>query len=156
IRIEESLGYLPEAWHVTPVAELRGLKPRARLRWMARVETNVALRAIAVCAVVCTHMRVARLASGAHILLAVAGFNYARFQLPRLRIGDARRRITAALTPIARIGAATMAWVAVQMILFGGYGVSTLLLVNDYAGGPRHVEGRWRFWFFEAIVQIML
>ena len=34
--------------------------------------------------------------------------------------------------------------------------MSTLLLVNDYVGGPRHVDGRWRYWFFEVVVQIML
>ena len=35
-------------------------------------------------------------------------------------------------------------------------GVATLLLVNNYLGAPEHVEGRWRYWFFEAMVQLML
>jgi hypothetical protein len=156
IRIEQVLGYIPEAWHVTPLCELRLLKPRARVRWLARVESNVVLRAFAIVAIVCTHMRVARIPAGAHILLAVVGFNYARFQVPRLRIGDTRRRVSEALKPIVRLAAVTVAWVAAQMVVFGGYGLTTLLLVNNYAGGAHHVEGRWRFWFFEAIVQIML
>jgi hypothetical protein len=126
------------------------------VRWIARLESNVVLRAFAIVAVVCTHMHVARIPAGAHILLAVVGFNYARFQLPRLRIARARRRITESLKPIVRIAAVTVAWVAAQMMIVGGYGVATLLLVNDYVGGPRHIAGRWRYWFFEVIVQIML
>ena len=156
IRIEQVLGYIPEAWHVTPVGDLRALRPHAQSRWLARVESNVLLRALAIVAIVCTHMRVAHLAAGAHVLLAVAGFNYARFQLPRLHVDDGRRRVKEALKPIVRIAGVTVAWVAVQMLVFGGYGLTTLVLVNDYAGGPHHVEGRWRYWFFEAIVQIML
>lgn len=156
IRIEQILGYVPDAWHVTPLNELRALEPKPRTRWIARVESNVLLRAFAIVAVVCTHMHVARIPAGAHVLLAVAGFNYARFQLPRFSIPDARRRVTEALKPIVRIAAVTVAWVGAQMVLLGGYGLSTLLLVNDYAGGPRHVEGRWRYWFFEVVVQIML
>ena len=156
IRIEQTLGYLPEAWHIAPLGELRALKPRARVRWLARIESNVLLRAFAIVAIVCTHMRVARIPAGAHILLAVVGFNYARFQLPRLRIGDARRRVAQALSPTVRIAAVSVAWVGLQMLIFGGHGVATLLLVNNYAGGPEHIEGRWRDWFFEAIVQIML
>ena len=157
IRIEQVLGYFPPRRGTSHRSrELRALEPRARRRWLARVESNVVLRAFAIVAIVCTHMRVARIPAGAHILLAVVGFNYARFQLPRLRIADTTPAVTETLAPIARIAAVTVAWVAAQMVVFGGYGLATLLLVNDYAGGPHHVEGRWRFWFFEAIVQIML
>ncbi len=156
IRIEQILGFVPEAWHVTPLRELRALQPKQRVRWVARVESNVLLRAFAIVAVVCTHMHVARIPAGAHLLLAVVGFNYARVQLPRFAMPDRRRRITEALKPIVRIAAVTVALVGVQMLVFGGYGISTLLLVNDYVGAPQHVDGRWRFWFFEAIVQIML
>jgi hypothetical protein len=156
IRIEQALGYIPDAWHVIPLRELRALRPRARVRWLARVESNVVLRAFAIVAIVCTHMRVARIPAGAHILLAVAGFNYARFQLSRMQIFEGRRRTMEALKPIGRIAGVTVAWVAAQMLVFGGHGVATLLLVNGYAGGPEHVDGRWRYWFFEAIVQIML
>ena len=85
IRIEQMLGYLPEAWHITTIARTRARFSREpRVRWVAAIETNVVLRAFAIVAVVCTHMRVARIPAGAHILLAVVGFNYARFQLPRL------------------------------------------------------------------------
>jgi hypothetical protein len=156
IRIESALGYVPEGWHVTPLAELRALEPKSRRRWMAQVETNVVLRAFAIVAIVCTHMRVARIPAGAHILLAVVGFNYARFQLPRLAVADPVRRAREMAKPIVRLAAVTVAWVAAQMVLFGGHGLATLLLVNNYLGGPEHVEGRWRYWFFEAMVQLML
>jgi hypothetical protein len=156
IRIESALGYVPEGWHVTPLDELRALEPKSRRRWIARVETNVVLRAFAIVAIVCTHMRVARIPAGAHILLAVVGFNYARFQLPRLAVPDPLRRAREMAKPIVRIAAVTVAWVAAQMVLFGGHGLATLLMVNNYLGGPEHIEGRWRYWFFEAMVQLML
>jgi hypothetical protein len=99
---------------------------------------------------------VARIPAGAHILLAVVGFNYARFQWPRLAIADTARRMREMSKPVVRIAAVTVTWVAVQMLVFGGHGWATLSLVNDYLGGPEHVGGRWRYWFFEAIVQLMI
>jgi hypothetical protein len=104
---------------------------------------------------VITHMKIARIPAGAHILLAVVGFNFARFQVPRLAT-ERERWWRSALAPVARLAAITSGWTAVQMLLWGGYGWTTLLLVNNYLGAPQHVDGRWRFWFFEAMIVITI
>ncbi len=55
-----------------------------------------------------------------------------------------------------RLAAVVSAWIAAQMLVFGGHGVATLLLVNNLVGSSAHVEGRWRYWFFEVVVQLMV
>ncbi len=97
IRLESVLGSLPSDWHLRPVAELESLReqrpPLTRWhRWSRSVDTSVVIRAIGILLIVCTHMRIFRLAGGAHALLAVAGYNVARFQLlPYDLPGRARR-----------------------------------------------------------------
>ena len=58
----------------------RARPERARRRW-ARLDTTVALRALAILFVVASHVDLVALEGGAHLLLALAGFNFARFQL---------------------------------------------------------------------------
>jgi acyl-CoA synthetase (AMP-forming)/AMP-acid ligase II len=156
IRLEALLGHLPAGWQRTSVESLRAVQPRRSARWVAQVETSVVLRALAIVTIVITHMRIARVPAGAHVLLAVVGFNFARFQVPRLARTGAARWWHDALSPIGRLAAVTSGWTALQMLLWGGYGWTTLLLVNNYLGAPQHVEGRWRFWFFESILVTML
>jgi len=156
IRLEELLGHLPSGWHLQPIGSLRAAKRLPSVPWIARVETSVLLRALAIVTIVITHMRIARVPAGAHILLAVVGFNFARFQVPRLVRGRDARWWRDALTPIGRLAAVTSGWTALQMLLWGGYGWTTLLLVNNYLGAPQHVDGRWRYWFFESILLTML
>ena len=87
-----------------------------------------------------------------------------RLQLRQVRraAADRRRRLRPrrplrrGLSPVAKLAAVTSAWIAVQMVVWGGYGWKSLLLVNNYLGAPRHADGRWRFWFFESILVIML
>ncbi|HMM49720.1 MAG TPA: hypothetical protein PKE32_08955 [Miltoncostaeaceae bacterium] len=92
-------------------------------------------------------------AGGAHLLLALAGFMFARFLLADG--ADARwpRRAAGAA---ARIGLPTMAWIGLMMLTVGGYGPGVLLLVNDYTGDPGLRDGDWQYWFIEALVQLLL
>ncbi len=77
--LEEHLGELPEAWHLLTVGELEEMEPSSRR--VPSVETNVGLRAAAIALVVGTHAGVFAILGGAHLLLAVAGYNFARFQV---------------------------------------------------------------------------
>ena len=103
-------------------------------------------------------MHVARIPAGAHILLAVVGFNYARFQLPRLRIADRRRRVREALEPIVRTGRRRRRRGSPPRCWCSAATVSpTLLLVNNLrrlARSMSRVAGG--IWFFEVVVQLML
>jgi hypothetical protein len=42
------------------------------------------------------------------------------------------------------------------MVVVGGYGLPTLTLLNNYFGPGAHVDGRWHYWFVEALVQLVL
>ncbi|MGH3588534.1 MAG: non-ribosomal peptide synthetase, partial [Pseudonocardia sp.] len=80
IRLEQALGHLPANWHVTPIGELVPSSRRTRRGWRS-VETNVLLRAAAIVLIVGSHVELFALMGGAHVLLAVAGFNFGRFQV---------------------------------------------------------------------------
>ncbi len=169
IGIERLLGALPTDWHLRTVAELQaiadataGSRPahpaehgrrRGVRRWWRDVETTVVLRAIAIVLVVGTHMDVFFLRGGAHALLVVAGYNLARF---RLVASDVAHRTRHALRAVARIALPTSAWIAVNMVVAGGYSLGTTLLVNNYTGSSWRRDGRWNYWYLEALVQSML
>ena len=151
IRLERELGSLPSDWHLRPVRELASATtPRRRL---ARLDTTVALRALAICLVVATHMRVAHVPGGAHTLLAVAGYNLARFMAP---LPTPFERLRAGLRTAARAAVPTMIWVGVGMVAFGSYSLGTLLLVNNYVGPASHAGDQWHFWFIEVFVHLVV
>lgn len=150
VRLERLLGHLPADWHLTPVMELAAtVRPRRR----SRLDTTVLLRAIGICAVVATHMKLFYFPGGSHLMLAVVGYNLSRFQLPITAAGD---RARAALRTVTRAALPTVAWVGVGMLLVGGYSIGTLTLINNYVGPEAHLEGRWHYWFIEAFVQLTL
>ena len=150
VRLERLIGRLPDEWHLRSVADLQSAERRAGL---PRLDTTALLRAAGVLAIVATHMRLWYFPGGAHLLLAVVGYNVSRFHLT---IDDGRQRARAALRTIARTAMPVAAFVAVCMLLVGGYGLATLVLVNNYLGPPRHLDGRWHYWFIEAMVQLLL
>ena len=153
IRLENTLGRLPSDWHLMPVAALDRLTQQRPTR-LARIDTTVVLRALAICAVVATHMHVRFLPGGAHTLLAVVGFNLARFMMP---IESTRDRVRAGLRTVGRVAVPTMVWVACSSWFLGAtYGIGTLLLVNNYVGPRSHRGGVWHFWFIEVFVQLIL
>ncbi|MEO7836049.1 MAG: non-ribosomal peptide synthetase, partial [Acidimicrobiales bacterium] len=80
LRLEHALGTLPSDWHTTPAGRLVPTT-RRRPRHTRQVETSVFVRAVAIALVVGTHAKLWNVTGGAHTLLAVAGFNVARFQL---------------------------------------------------------------------------
>jgi acyl-CoA synthetase (AMP-forming)/AMP-acid ligase II len=150
LRLERLLGHLPTDWHVRPVSELEAITARRRV---PRLDTTVLLRAVAICAVVSTHMGLLFFPGGAHLLLAVAGFNFSRFQLP---IAAGADRLRAGLRTVARAAIPVMAWVAVGIGVVGAYGIGTLLLVNNYLGRGPHDNSEWDFWFIEVFVHVVL
>ncbi len=150
IRLEAALGHLPSDWHLCP---LGSLQHERRPRLIARIDTTVALRAIAICLIVSTHMHLAFLPGGAHLLLAVVGYNLSRFLLPIEPVG-ARSR--AAARTAARVAIPTIAWVAIGTMLGSTYGVGTLLLVNNYTGPASHTLDHWHFWFIEVFIHVLV
>ncbi|MFP3899334.1 MAG: non-ribosomal peptide synthetase [Acidimicrobiia bacterium] len=142
IRLERALGHLPPDWHVTPVRDLAARR-RPRSRVVTRVETNVVLRALAIVFVVGTHAGLFYLPGGAHLLLGIAGFNFARFQLGAGHIARST----------ARIAIPSMCVIGIVAAARDDFGLVHALLVNGQLGGA---GTPWRFWFVEALVQILV
>lgn len=153
MRLEGLIGRLPDDWHVVTVAELerrnRGVAPSR----FVRLDITVLMRAFSICAVVSTHMFLYRFPGGAHLLLAVVGYNFARFQLAS---DSGRARLRAGLRTAARVAIPTSLWIGSNMVIAGGYSLGAVALVNNYTGSSYRREGRWQYWFFEVFVQLLL
>ena len=57
---------------------------------------------------------------------------------------------------LGRIAVPVVALVGICMLSVGGYGLPTLTLVNNFLGPETHRDGRWHYWFIEAVVQLTL
>jgi surface polysaccharide O-acyltransferase-like enzyme len=153
--LEEIVGHVPPGWESMSVARLEASARRGERRAGAwtRMETGVALRAAAILLVLASHMTDVIPAGGAHLLLALAGYSFARFTLGAL---DAPGRLRRAAASAARIAVPAAAWIALVMLTLGGYSLGAMLLVNNYTGDSSFSDGRWHYWFIEALVQILL
>lgn len=140
--LEELLGTLPPDWHTRPLGDLLRTTP-ARPRRVPRVETSVVLRALSILFVLGHHTTLWQLKGGAHLLLAVAGFNFAQFRLAAPG-GLARS--------IARIALPSMAWMALAATIGSQLEWHHVFLVNHLVGDA---DSRWGYWFIEAIVLLL-
>ncbi|MET8832463.1 AMP-binding protein [Micromonospora sp. NPDC004540] len=145
------LGDLPSDWHHRPVRDLITLAdrvPRSRWRPLARVETTVVLRGVAVVTICGSHVGLFRLPGGAHTLLAVAGFLFARYVLASSTTAERVRR-TARIAVGVVVPAVTVA--ALMLFGFGTVHWSNVALVH-WLARPRDIND---FWFVEAYLVIM-
>ncbi|HET9417121.1 MAG TPA: AMP-binding protein, partial [Candidatus Limnocylindria bacterium] len=135
--LEDILGRLPDGWESMSVRDLGALSRPSRpalggRRWtelarMRSIEMGVALRALAILMVVATHIGMLSAAGGAHVLMAVAGFNFARFRLTSAGRSD---RLGGQLRAVARIALPAMLWVGAVLLLIDEYELRHMLLVN--------------------------
>ncbi len=154
VRLEQALGPLPVGWHTMSIRELRAraesrpAPPRRRLRTL---DTGVGLRAGSIVLIVGTHIELFTIRGGAHLLLALAGFNFARFHL-----SDAshRGRLRHLAASVARVAVPTSLYLALVVPLHDPYSWHNVLLLNE-ALGPRTGDQR-NFWFIETLVYTLL
>lgn len=142
VHLEELLGALPRDWHTTPIRDFAATSVLRR-RWWAPLETSVVLRAAAIVLIVGTHTGLWHHPGGAHSLLAVAGFNFARFQLGASTM----------LASIIRIALPSMGWIGIVAATTDDFAWSHALLVNGQFGAA---DSRWAYWFIEALVQMLV
>lgn len=143
-RLAARLGELPAAWPSMSAAELAA-RPLAERRRRVPVDVSTTLRALAILLVVVSHADLAQLQGGAHVLLAVAGYNLARFQLsgPDPVRGLLRSAVAVAVPSALFIGG---------LALVGrDYDWPTALLLNAAVGSDRW-DDQWHFWFLETLV----
>lgn len=163
VRLEQALGHLPADWHVTPVRHLEARPPGAAVRapgralgrnirrFFAPLETGIVLRAVAIVCIVGTHVGLFSWQGMAHVLMAVAGYNFARFQVS----GDRLPRLRRQLTSLARVVVPSMAFIAVAYLVTDRYSLANILLLNAVIG-PEEVTTQWHFWFIEVLVYILV
>ncbi|MET1058150.1 MAG: AMP-binding protein [Nocardioides sp.] len=154
MRLEHALGSVPADWPRRPLGELAALGgPGAGAgRRGRRVESGVLLRAASIVAIVGTHANLFALAGGAHVLLGVLGFNFARFHLGHDR--SERTRIVARAA--ARIAVPSMIVIGLVSLWTPGLGWRQALLLNGVIGPNGWTEPAWHYWFIEAAVLLML
>ncbi|MFD3695115.1 AMP-binding protein [Streptomyces sp. NPDC058646] len=151
LHLEERLGHLPADWHTTPIRDLRPPERRPPSHRRA-LETGVALRAMAIFCIVGSHIQVFGIKGGAHLLLALAGFNFARFHLTG---AERRERVRRIGISIARIAVPSMAWIGCMLLLNDDYTLANLALL-DSVFGPEDSKTGMQFWFIEALVYILV
>ena len=152
VRLEAMLGELPADWHLRSPVELASRQsPKRRHRWTAQLDTGVALRALAIIAIVGTHIGAFALLGGAHVLLGLAGFSMARFLLT----SDREPRAPKVLRSALRIAVPSIAFIAIVAVLTTTYTWQNALLVGTYLG-PESWGPAWHYWFIEALVLYLL
>ena len=152
IRLEALLGRLPRRWPELSVAELSRLAaPRKHRSWRL-LETPALLRALAIVAIVGTHTEWFWAPGGAHILLALMGYNLARFQLAG---GTRSDRVQRLLRSLRELVLPCVLWIGAVALLSGKYDWQTVLLLNNALGSDGWSD-QWQFWFLEAAVLAIL
>jgi hypothetical protein len=88
------------------------------------------------------------LVGGAHLLLAVAGYNFARFQL-----ADVPRttRIRNGLVGVAQVVVPSSLFIGAIAVLTGQYDAPTAVFLNQLVGSNAWTLD-WQFWFLEVLV----
>ncbi|MEX5295494.1 AMP-binding protein [Kocuria sp. CPCC 205268] len=150
VRLEQALGHLPPDWHLTPV---RDLVPRTARRGRGPVsflETGIVLRAVAIVCIVITHVEIFTFQT-AHVLFAVAGYNFARFQLTGARVPRLGRQ----LRSLGRVVVPSVAFIALAHLLTDDYTLANVLLLNGIVG-PQELTSQWHFWFVEMLVYVLV
>lgn len=160
VRLEGLLGELPTSWHVRPIVDIATGQPRrARSadalgprRWLRTrvLETSVVLRGLAIALIVLTHAGVLEVRGGAHVLLAVAGYAFARFQLS----GDGRsERVAHVLESVTRVALPSALWIGLIVLIDERFSWWNAALMTSVGGGNVHAQ--WRYWFVEAVVHLL-
>ncbi|GAA1869196.1 AMP-binding protein [Asanoa iriomotensis] len=157
VRLEERLGALPAGWHLMPIRDLRAgpstAEPRTARSRLRTIETSVALRGLAIVFVVGSHLPgLFTIKGGAHLLLGIAGFNFARFHLTDVAHGTRLRRIAAG---IRRVAVPSILYITLAFLLTSHYTPANIVLLNSVLG-PHDGATEWQFWFIEALVMILL
>lgn len=177
--LEELLGRLPAGWPELSIRELadtatpraaasirggaspvgsaqkpleRSRTPFQRLPGLAHLDTSLVLRAAAIVLVVLAHLEVTAIRGGAHLLLAVAGYTFARFPLSALRESD---RIGGLFQSIARLAVPSVLYIGLVVWVGDGYSLANIALLN-HVFGPKQWTETWSFWFIEVLVTILV
>ncbi|WP_194408759.1 non-ribosomal peptide synthetase [Microbacterium cremeum] len=147
---EQDASAIDQPPAVTADAASRPRRPRLR---PLRVETPAVLRALAIVLIVGTHADLFSLQGGAHLLLVVAGYNLARFQLAG---GGGAARSGRLLRSAAHLAVPAVVWIGAVAAVTAMYDPTTILLINNFTPGDGTFTPQWQFWFLEAALYALL
>jgi acyl-CoA synthetase (AMP-forming)/AMP-acid ligase II len=131
--------------------------PRSRSARSSRsarrsLETGIALRAVGIVLIAGTHIPVFFVQGSAHVLIGVAGYNFARFHLTG---AERHERVRHLRRSIARIAVPSMVWIACAVALTGLYDPANAVLLNSLLDqGTERYE--WHYWYVEALVYFLI
>jgi acyl-CoA synthetase (AMP-forming)/AMP-acid ligase II len=155
-RLEGLLGPLPDGWHHRPLRQLvdagRQTAADGTASTRRTVETSVLLRAVAVVMICGSHADLFRLLGGAHTLLAVAGFNAARFGLSATSTAG---RWRGTLRMLVGVAVPTAVVVLFGMLTHDRYGWGNVLMANWVAGDVTYGKHN-ELWFIDALVASLI
>jgi hypothetical protein len=146
-RLGQALGTLPPNWQRLAPEELVRSRRRPR-RLTVPTDLSVLLRAVAVTLILVSHADIAQLQGGAHVLLAIAGYNLARFQLA---LPGRTARVRGIFRTALTVGVPAALWIGAAALVTGDYRWQTALLLNDLTGSNSW-SNDWQFWFLEVLV----
>ncbi len=158
VRLEALLERLPDGWHLLTPTELAaaatatGDAPRSGRR-LHTVDTTVLVRALAILLILANHTHLSFVPGGAHTLLALVGYNVARFQLtsrPR------RERVRGIGRSVSRVVLPSAAWIGVVALVAGTYDWRNVLMLNQVLGDWAQWSDHWHYWFIEAVTSLLL
>ena len=153
MRLEDVLGELPPAWHAMPVRLLEQARTRQGGKPSSvRLDTTVLLRAVGILLIVGTHAHLFGLKGGAHALIAVAGYNFARFRLTRTTRRD---RLLGMWRGVRRIAVPSAVIIGATALTTAQIGRTEAALLNSVLG-PDLLGPGWRYWFVEALVHVLV
>lgn len=151
VQLGRRLGHLPASWqHQSPI-RLAAQSRRSRW-WATPVETPVVLRAVAIILILLAHADLWLVMGGAHVLLAVAGYNLARFVLP---VDGRRRRVGRLLGAVGAFAVPASLWIGVTGAVTGDYDLATAFYLNQFVGDDAW-STNWQFWFLDVLVWTFL
>lgn len=160
VAVEQLIGTLPPDWHQRTIEDLAGMAgvdavrassssgPRRLLGWRT-MDATVVIRALAIALVVGSHAQAFDLRGGAHVLLALVGFNIARFHLG---VRSGRDRLRRMWRSTARVLVPSMLFL-LALVITGRYG--WYLLGVNFIVNPSELTPEWRYWFIETLAWIL-
>lgn len=151
--LTDSLGRLPPGWQDMTVEALDKLAPRGTPRAPSRfrpVDMPAALRFCAIVMVVAGHFALPSVAGGAYLLLAVAGYNFAAFQVARSVDTGSVLHI---FRSIARVAVPSTLYLTLLQVATNRYSVPELLLVSNWTEVNEALLG---VWFIELLLQVLV
>lgn len=153
LEIEDRLGALPDRWEDMSIAQLEALGATAlqKPRWwqLRKIESEIAIRAAAILAVVVNHASSLTVGGGAHVLLMLSGYNFSKYQKAHLTDGHAADTLT---TFIRRVILPYYIILLSYFVFERKFDLPSLLLISNFFG--RTASFLEPYWFLEALLQI--